>query len=257
MTIDLSLLERLLSYLHENFMRIALQPAFILHHRPYRETSLLLDVLTQDYGRISLISRGVRSRRSPLKALLQPFNSLLLSWQGKTELMMLTGAEALRMPFQLRGDCLLSGFYLNELLVRLLQKHDPTPQLYTVYLNTLVELQASQLQQKTLRLFEKKLLEEIGYGLELTVDVSTDMPIAADNRYKYYPEQGFELYTEDDSNVPISMVFSGKSLLALAKEQLDDPECLRDAKRLMRIAFAPLLGSQPLYSRKLFIEVEK
>jgi DNA repair protein RecO (recombination protein O) len=238
-------------------MRVALQPAFILHHRPYRETSLLLDLFTPEFGRIGLISRGVRKTRSPMKALLQPFNPLLVSWQGKTELMMLTSVEAGGKYCQLRGDCLLSAFYLNELLIRVLQKQDPHSQLYTVYANTLVELQSGTLQQKTLRLFEKKLLEEIGYGLQLECDISKGNPLIAEKHYRFYPEQGFDLYNKSDDHESLAMVFSGKSLIALAKDQLDDPECLRDAKRLMRIALAPLLGSQPLHSRKLFVEVEK
>src|SRR5207253_3115583 len=108
-------------------MRISLQPAFILHHRPFRETSVLLDVFSEEYGLVSLVAKGVRTHRSKLKALLQPFVPLLVSWQGKSELMNLVSAEARTTPFQLHGDCLLSGFYLNELLVRLLQKEDPHP----------------------------------------------------------------------------------------------------------------------------------
>src|SRR5580693_2734969 len=105
-------------------MRILLQQAFILHHRPFRETSLLLDVFTEEHGKISLIAKGVRKHRSTLKALLQPFVPLLVSWQGKNELMNLVSVEAKGPPFQLRGDCLLSGLYVNELLVRVLQKQD-------------------------------------------------------------------------------------------------------------------------------------
>jgi DNA repair protein RecO (recombination protein O) len=232
-------------------MRIALQPSFILHHRPYRETSLLLDLFTRDYGRISLISRGVRRGRSPLKALLQPFNTLLVSWQGKTELMTMTGAERNGVPAHLSGDCLLSGFYLNELLMRVLHKHDPHPDLYTVYHQTLIELQAPVLHQKTLRLFEKKLLAELGYGLQLDQDMTTGKPIDADRFYRFHAEFGFEL-DENSTNSASNTAFSGKSLIALATEQLEDSECLRDIKRLMRRVLAPLIGSQPLYSRKLF-----
>lgn len=232
-------------------MRIALQPSFILHHRPYRETSVIIDLLTQDHGRVALVARGVRKANSKLRALLQPFVPLLVTWQGKTELMSLTMVEASAPPMQLRGDCLLGAFYLNELLMRLLHKQDPHPELYTLYQQTLLMMQGEKLQQQTLRLFEKKLLEEIGYGLQLEYSVPDKQPIAAEKFYYFIHEQGFQLCEENEEGI----VFSGKSLLALANEELDDLDCLRDVKRLMRMALAPLLGTQPLHSRKLFQDV--
>jgi DNA repair protein RecO (recombination protein O) len=226
-------------------MRIHLQPAYILHQRPYRETSLLLDVFTRDHGRLSLIARGVRKQKSLLRGILQLFNPLLISFQGKSELMTLSSAELNGAPSMLRGNCLLSGFYLNELLIRLLQKNDPYSQLYTVYQHTLLELHHVKLQQKTLRLFEKKLLAELGYGLQLD-----QAQLEADNYYRYFPEQGFVLCDKTETE-PQYMIFSGKSLLAMATEQLDDETILKDAKRLMRLTLESLLGSQPLQSRKL------
>jgi DNA repair protein RecO (recombination protein O) len=226
-------------------MRIALQPAFILHARAYRETSLLLDIFTPEYGRVSLVARGVRTQRSKLRAILQPFSPLLISWQGKTELMTMLTAEPQGVPLPLHGECLLSGFYLNELLLRLLQKQDPHPQLYTIYHHTLLELTAVKLEQKFLRVFEKKLLDELGYGLPLKAD------FLPEQLYWFHPEQGFTRCERADEE-PSSRLFIGKSLLALATEKLDDPDVLRDVKRLMRIALSPLLGHQPLHSRKLF-----
>jgi DNA repair protein RecO (recombination protein O) len=233
-------------------MRIAIQPAYILHHRSYRETSLLIDLLTEEYGRIALIARGVRTQRSPLRSLLQPFTPLLVSWQGKSDLMTLTSVEARSAPLQLHGDCLLSGFYLNELLVRVIQKNDPHPQLYTIYQQTLLELQSNILDQKVLRLFEKKLLAELGYGVQLQYDFVTGKVILAEQFYQYFPEQGFTLCAEQAlHNQP--HVFLGKSLLAFANEQLDDRDVLRDAKRLMRMLLSAILGTQQIHSRKLFI----
>src|SRR5690242_2048168 len=113
--------------------RVHLQPAYILHYRPYRDTSLLLNVFSQDYGYISAIAQGARSVRSPLKGLLQPFTPLLLSWSGKTELLRLTGTEAQSLPHYLAGERLVSGIYLNELLLRALHKFDPHPTLYDFY----------------------------------------------------------------------------------------------------------------------------
>lgn len=233
-------------------MRISLQPAFVLHRRAYRETSLLLDVLTESYGRISLIARGVRSQRSQLRSLLQPFVPLLVSWQGSSDLMLLNSVEGNGAAYPLRGDCLFSGFYLNELLVRVLQKQDPHPQLYTIYRHTLLELQGAELVQQALRLFEKKLLEELGYGLQLSRDFFTGDAILPERVYRFFPEQGFK---QVDPDVCDRMQFRGKSLLAFASEQLKDEESLRDAKRLMRIALTALLGVGDLQSRKFFIEV--
>ena len=227
-------------------MRISLNPAFVLHHRDYRETSLLLDVLTQDHGRISLVARGVRTSRSKLRPLLQPFAPLLMSWSGKTELMTLQTVEAQGLAIPLKGECLFSGFYLNELLTRTLQKQDPNPRLYTIYQETLLKLATPTLQQKFLRLFEKKLLEELGYGLPLK-------EFNPDQYYRYYPEQGFVVCERNDHDQS-SFAFSGKNLSAFAKEELETEEILQDAKRLMRMALTPLLGSQPLQSRKMFVK---
>lgn len=233
-------------------MRVALQPAFVLHHRSYRESSLLLDVLTQEYGRIALIARGVRSRQSKLRPLLQPFTPVLLSWQGKTELMTLQLVESQDIPIPLKGKNLLSAFYLNELLIRLLQKHDPYPELYTIYRHTLLELATTTMRQKVLRLFEKKLLDVLGYGLRLDQDITSGEPFSPDKFYQFLPEQGFAL-GETVEHAHSVLVFSGKSLLSLADEQLMDEDALRDAKRLMRLALMPLVGGQALHSRKLFI----
>ena len=238
---------------YEKTMRINLQPAFILHPRPYRETSLLLDLLTESHGRISLVARGVRTARSKLRSLLQPFVPLLISWQGQSELMLLNSAENQGAAFELRGDRLFSGFYLNELLVRVLQKHDPHPPLYTIYRHTLLELQSVPCVQRTLRIFEKKLLEELGYGLQLSRDFSTGEEIQTEQVYQFYPEQGFK---RSEKKIDDNMQFAGKSLLALCDEQLNDENSLRDAKRLMRMAFHPLLGPYCLQSRKLFTEMK-
>jgi len=235
-------------------MRITLQPAFILHHRPYRETSLLLDILTRDHGRVALIARGVRKNRSQTKALLQPFHPLFVSWYGRTELMNLHIVEPQGIPIVLLEESLLGGFYLNELLMRLLQKQDPHPQLYTIYYDTLLELERTPLQQKHLRLFEKKLLDELGYGLQLHHSVPDGKAFEAHQFYRFYPETGFEIYKGED-NLSQGSLFTGKSLLALAAEQLNDADILHEIKRLMRMALGVLLGPQPLQSRRLFTGV--
>lgn len=227
-------------------MRVSLQPALILHRRPYRETSYIIDFLTQDHGRIAAVAKGIRKERSKSHALLQPFIPLLISYQGKQELMTLSKAESNGIPIRLQKDCLLAAFYLNELLVRLLQKHDPYPDLYQFYYQTLVKLQAGTLHQETLRLFEKRLLKEIGYGLQLNHSVPGKEAFMTDKYYHFQPDQGFMISEKNEKS------FSGKSILDLAAEKLEDENSLRDAKRIMRMVFSELLGNKPLQSRRLF-----
>lgn len=234
--------------LNSSIMRISLQPAFILHHRPFRETSVLLDVFSKDHGWVSLVAKGVRTPRSTLKALLQPFVPLLLSWQGKNELMNLVAVEPKGSPFQLVGDCLLSGFYINELLMRVLQKQDPHPQVFMNYQSTLEALTLSPLNQSVLRIFEKKLLEEIGYGLQWS-DFSNGQSLVPDKYYHYYPGYGFK-EIENQS----AQGFKGGSLLAFADELFISQQDLQDAKRLMRFVIATLLGEKNLNSRELFLK---
>ena len=228
-------------------MRITLEPAFILHHRPYRETSVIIDFLTQHHGRITAVARGTKGR---FRGILQPFIPLLISWSGKSEMVTLTEAESHGAPIMLQGNCLFSAFYLNELLVRLLHKHDPCTLIFDLYHETLLALQGDTLQQKILRIFEKKLLEQLGYALHLNDKIQTE------KYYRYIPELGFKLY-DDYENAPSNWVFLGKHLLAFSADNLEDADVLRDAKRLMRLALTPLLGPKPLHSRKLFQEVEK
>src|SRR6185437_9440208 len=134
---------------------VLLQPAYVLHIRSYRETSLLVELFTPEYGRLTVIAKGVRQSKSVLAGLLQPFVPLLVSWSGKHELMTLLHAEANGSAKYLKGECLFAGLYLNELLMYLLQKWDAHLNLFSAYENTLTSLQTNSLEQKTLRSFEK------------------------------------------------------------------------------------------------------
>ncbi len=147
--------------------RVTLHPVFILHTRPFRDTSLLVDALTTEYGRISVLARGVRTARTPLRGILQPFVPLLMSWSGKGELVSMSKVEAVGLPYSLQGKALISGFYLNELIMRLLHRYDPHPILYDAYQQALLGLQQKTTIELVLRLFEKCLLKELGYGLQL------------------------------------------------------------------------------------------
>jgi len=228
--------------------RITLQPAFILHSKPFSDTSLIIDFLTLDYGRISLFARGVRSSRSHMRSILQPFLPLLISWAGKTDLPVLSKAEASNLALNLSGDRLLSGFYLNELITRLLQRHDPHPQTFHSYQTTLVALETTAKPELPLRLFEKQFLADIGYGLQLAYDVA-DNPIAKDSYYTYVYGEGFKVNAEAELSGDL---FPGSSIVAMLQGTLSTSVEFRDAKRLMRLVIAAVLGGKPLKSRELF-----
>lgn len=227
---------------------VLLQPAYILHRRPYRETSFLVDIFTQDHGRLTVVAKGVRKPRSASPGLLQPFNPVLISWAGKGELMTMTQVEIRSAAKPLSGESLFAGFYLNELLMALLQKWDPHPSLFAVYEQTLLNLH-SGLEEKSLRSFEKFLLEDLGYGLLPKSTAALSVMLASEKHYRFIPEQGFVLA----DTIAGGNVFSGKSLLAIANEDWQDNDVLYDAKRLMRLILTPLLGNKRIYSRKLYL----
>lgn len=230
--------------------RVLLQPAYILHHRPYRDTSALLEVFAAEYGRISLIARGIRGPKSPLKGILQPFYPLLISWSGQSELMTLTQAELSSAPIILTHKALLSGLYLNELLVRILPRQDAHPELFKTYQTTLFHLTESATAQAPLRFFEKKLLEELGYALPLNTTADTHENIVAEAYYHFNPDNGFIRVLQPET--ASSSLFSGRSLIALNLGELVDNEILREVKRLMRLAINHCLGGKSLVSPSMW-----
>lgn len=235
--------------------RVLLQPAYVLHRRLYRESSFLVELFTKAYGRLTVIAKGVRKARSFSQGLLQPFVPLLVSWSGRNELVALTQVESNGLVNQLRGECLFAGLYLNELLMYLLQKWDAHPVLYEQYAKTLANLNSETLEQKFLRSFEKRLLEEIGYGLLPKTTASLQNTFTAQKYYRFIPDHGFVL-SEIDDHSKAGNIFSGKSLLAIAQEDWQNEEVLQDAKRLIRFVLAPLLGTRFIYSRQLFTQPE-
>lgn len=228
--------------------KVSLQPAYILHSRLYRDTSALLEIFTPDYGRVSLVARGVRGQRGRFKGILQPFVPLLISWSGKTELMTLTHAETCDIPHQFTGDTLLCGIYLNELLMRLLHRYDAHPYLYQHYQKTLRQLPHNQ--AVALRLFEKQLLSELGYALQLDRDVNTQAAIEPEQFYYFDPAHGVFNCSNPEQQ---KNVFSGKTLLACQQNEFSELSDMRDIKRLLRLALGHLLGNKPLKSRELFL----
>lgn len=238
-------------------MRIVLQPAFVLHRRAYRNTSLLLEILSRDYGRVGLIARGVRAPRSRWRGLLQPFVPLLLSWSGNGELMNLNGAEDCGRAIPVPNQRVFSGLYVNELLLRLLPRHDPQTGLFEPYRQVLealagtgeVDSQTRLVEERVLRIFEKRLLAELGYGLQLDREALAGESIFPDTIYHYVLERGPIAGESTEAGIAIS----GRSLLALRHETLDDPAVLREVKQLTRAALQMQLGERPLRTRELLL----
>jgi len=236
-------------------MKAVLHPAYVLHYRPYRETSMLLEIFSRDYGRVSLIAKGAKRKGNGTALLLQPYQRLLLAWSGKSELMTLTRVE-LDSPAHIPGqDRLIAAFYINELVMRLLHQHEAHPELFTVYDMTINALaQITNEQQGVIRLFEKRLLQSLGYGLVLDHDVETGMNINEKLDYYYLAERGpVRNMPEDDDHVRIT----GMTLLALLHEDLTQKKVLQESKRLMRYILQKHLGRKPLASRELYASYMK
>lgn len=231
---------------------VLLEPAYVLHRRPFRETSFLIELFTPQHGRVSAVAKGARQQRSTRHGLLQAFVPSTVSWVGKGELMTITAVEPNGVCVQLHGENLYAGLYLNELLVYLLQKWDPHPGLFNMYEKTLAALQGKTLNQKVLRSFEKYLIEELGYGFLPKAETILQNTFSPDRFYQYVYEQGLIETSASDDKSKIN-IFSGKSLLAFAREDWHDDESLQDAKRLIRLVLLPLLGNKTLNSRQLFV----
>ena len=228
--------------------RVSLQTAFILHGRDFRDTSRLLDVFTLEYGRVSLIAKGARSARSKLHGVLEPFTPILISWSGKGEVQTLTGAESIKSTINLDGKQIMSAYYINELLQRLITFHDPHPELFEIYQNTL-ECFAEEDTEIVLRRFEKKLLTEIGYGLSLNVDAKNGAELVKDELYYYDLEQGPINIHADEVNGEFTV--KGQTLLDMHNESFSSAESKKQAKQLMRIILNHHLGDKPLKTRNL------
>lgn len=233
-------------------MRVQQAPALILHTRNFSETSLVLDVFTPRYGRLGLLAKGARRPGNRARGVLKPFQPLLVSWSGRGELPILTGAEGDGAAAALQGEALYCGFYLNELLIRLLHRHDPHESLYDQYRATVFALGAEGANEAVLRVFERRLLADLGYGLVLDHDVSDKLPIEADVFYDYMPDHGPVRLRHPEFDGVRGVCVRGATLLALATDSLDTPAGLREAKRLMRAALGRHLGDKPLHSRRLF-----
>ena len=229
--------------------RVNNEPGFILHTYPFKETSVVAEVFTRSHGRVALIARGARRPSSALRGLMQPFTPLLLSWFGKSELKTLHAAEWQGGLMAPQGRALMCGFYLNELLLRLLARGDAHEMLYKRYIATFEQLadEASSTDyERILRRFEKNLLSEIGYGATFDVDADSGAPIESNARYVFQPERG-ALRASGQPGCPVS----GQTLIDLAADHFERQATLVEAKTLMRALINHTLGAKPLYTRQL------
>jgi DNA repair protein RecO (recombination protein O) len=224
--------------------RTHLAPGYILHHAPYRDTSRILEVLTREHGRLSLFARGVRGPKARFAPLLQPFRLLLLSWSGRGEAPQLVGAEPGDAGDALPAAHLMACFYLNELVLKLTSRHDPHPALFDSYHGTLEELKRGGALEPALRIFEKRLLEGIGYGLDLGAESRTGRRLAAEEYYQFRPAQGL---VEVSPDAPEAL--AGRSLLNLARERFTSQAELDDARKLLGAALAHCLEGRELLTR--------
>jgi DNA repair protein RecO (recombination protein O) len=224
-----------------------LQPAFVLHQQKYRETSLILDVLTRDFGRVPLIAKGVRKPKSKTAALLQPFVPITITYHSKTELGTLTHVEPSSPPSPLRGLAIYCGFYINELLGHFLHTYDPNPDVFWAYQTCLQGLADHHQLQTALRIFELELLNHCGYGLDFTQTADTFEPI--DPEKKYHFKKGLGLVAS--ANGPLS----GTTLHALAAYDFASPQIQTEAKWLMRTVIDSHLQGKPLKSRAVIQQI--
>jgi DNA repair protein RecO (recombination protein O) len=231
--------------------RVVQQPAFVLHSYPYRETSLIVDVFSRDHGRIPLIAKGAKRPHSKLRGVLQTFQPLSVSWSGKGEMRTLIDAEWVGGLLPVEKSALLCGFYLNELLVKLLARDDPHPGLFDHYVATLNQLAHDEPAPIVLRKFELALLKETGVAGDFTRCAATGEAVEADETYVVDPERGPRPARTSDAWPKVS----GKTLLDMEREDYADMATQTQSKFLMRFLLAHHLGSATLNTRQILIDL--
>ncbi|MGV7209719.1 DNA repair protein RecO [Oxalobacteraceae bacterium A2-2] len=231
--------------------KVAGQPAFVLHSYPYKETSLIIDLFTRDYGRVALIAKGAKRPHSALRGVLQTFQPLSSSWVGKAELRTLTDAEWVGGMLPLEKTALLCGFYLNELLVKLLARDDAHPALFDHYVSTLNQLAHGEPATIVLRKFERALLKETGVAADLRRCTATRSPVLAEGVYVVDPERGPRPELASD----VWPRVAGKTLLDMENEDYGDSATQAQSKQLMRFLLAHHLGGAPLNTRQILIDL--
>jgi DNA repair protein RecO (recombination protein O) len=232
--------------------RISLEPAYVLHRYPYRDSSLLLEVFSKAHGRVGLVARAARSAKSAWRGQLQVFELLSLSWVSRGDLGTLTGAELSASAGRKNTSLPLSAWYMNELIMRLLTRNDPHPGLFDAYQHALDYLVLAE--EPALRQFEKQLLDELGYGLLLDHDADTGEPLVMETLYEYQLEKGpVKCHTRDSSG----LYLHGASLLALHEGSPGNETACREVKTLMRTVLSYYLGEKPLKSRAVLQQLAR
>jgi DNA repair protein RecO (recombination protein O) len=232
--------------------RVNLTPAYLLHQVPWRDSSRILEFFTREHGRVSLFARGVRRERSEARPLLQPFQRLLISWTGRGEAGNLVGVERDGERTALPASQVISGFYLSELLLKLLQRHDAHPQLFDDYAAALAGLASGIATGRCLRIFEKRLLQALGLWPDCERETANGAPLEPGRYYHFRPDHGVE---QAIAETPAT--YQGASLLSLAGEDLGDEQSLRDARRLLRSALDACLEGRSLKSREVLRDLRK
>ena len=235
--------------------RVEQEPSFVLHSYPYKETSLIIEALTRGYGRVGLLAKGARRPRSALRGMLLAFHPLRLSWSQGAEIGTLTGAEWSGGQGSPSGISLMCGFYLNELLLRLLAREDPHEALFDAYAESLAKLcAANEPQAPVLRSFERRLLVELGYAPVLDRDAGSGAAIDPARRYIYEPDRGPSVVS---GAVSAELTVTGRTLLDVASDLYERPETRDEARFLLRALIAHRLGGQPLHTRNVLMELQE
>jgi DNA repair protein RecO (recombination protein O) len=231
--------------------RVWLAPGYILHQYAYRDTSRIVEVFTAEHGRLTLFARGANGPKSSIKGILRPFQRLLLSWSGKSEACQLVTAEVDGQVSSLPAQRLMSGFYLNELLLKLTERCDPHPEIFFSYAECMHSLCAGDAVEASLRRFEKRLLNDLGYGLDLA-QTAEGQPVQADRYYRFALESGAQPCVAEAPGAVY-----GQSLADLQAESFSDARSLRDAKRLLRAAIDTCLDGRTLKSREVMLALRQ
>jgi len=227
------------------------QAVYVLHTFPFKETSLVVELFTRNFGRVATTAKGARRPRSAMRGMLQSFQPLTATWSGKLELKTLHSLEWGGGLLLLQGEALMCGFYLNELLLRLLPREDPHEALFEYYSATLKTLTTTQDLATTLRRFELKLLQELGYAVPLLLDENEES-IIADKNYRYEAEFGACALSATKNGVQLS----GNTMLDMAKDNYINVQTQTQSKQLMRYLLAHYLGDKPLHTRQLLIDLQ-
>lgn len=231
------------------------QPVFVLHTHPFKETSLLVELFSREFGRVAAVAKGARRPRSVMRGMLQSFQPLVGAWSGKAELKNLHGLEWGSGLLLLQGEALMCGFYLNELLLRLLPREDAHEALFDYYEQTLRVLSADKDYATILRRFELKLLQELGYAVPLDQD-EHNQPVMVERTYRYVPERG-ACQSGQQSDCQNGVQLSGRTLLDMAQDNYSDVATQQQSKQLMRLLLAHYLGDKPLYTRQLLMDLQE